>query len=147
MRRRRKIYGPMSEAKREAAAYLFFGFASTAVNWAVYILAVQLAGFSVPLGNSLAWVAAVTFAFVTNKMWVFRSRSWKRSLVLGEAGTFLGSRVATGIFEIASVPILFYIGLNAPLFGIQGFFAKAIVSVAVIVLNYVLSKKFVFRKR
>ena len=132
---------------REVVSYLFFGGATTLVNLAAYALLVSLVGLSITAGNVIAWVIAVTFAFITNKIWVFQSRSWKPLLVLREGGAFLGARIITGLLEIIGVPFLFYIGLDYPLFGIEGFAAKVIVTVIVIVLNYLFSKFFIFRRK
>ena len=131
---------------REMVNYLFFGAATTFVNWSVYGLAVRFAGFSVTVGNVIAWVVAVVFAFMTNKIWVFESRSWQPLLVLREGSTFLGARIFSGFVEIAGVPLLYRIGLNYPLLGIEGFTAKVVVSVIVIVMNYIFSKLIIFRR-
>ena len=130
----------------EMVYYLFFGAATTFVNWCVYGLAVRFAGFSITAGNVIAWVAAVVFAFITNKIWVFRSRSWQPLLLLREGSAFLGARIFSGLVEIAGVPFLYRIGLNYPLLGIEGFAAKVSVSVIVIVLNYFFSKLIIFRR-
>ena len=130
---------------REAIDYLFWGVMTTAVSWVSYSLFVLL-GASVFWGNAGSWVCAVSFAFVTNKLWVFRSKSWAGAIVLPELGKFLSSHVATGVFEVIAVPALVALGLNQTVFGIDGIVAKVIVSVVVIVLNYILSKLFVFKK-
>jgi uncharacterized membrane protein YfhO/putative flippase GtrA len=131
---------------REMVFYLFFGAATTFINWCVYGLAVRFAGFSITAGNVIAWVAAVVFAFITNKIWVFQSRSWQPPVLLREGSAFLGARIFSGLVEIAGVPILYRIGLNYPLLGIEGFAAKVVVSVIVIVLNYFFSKLIIFRR-
>lgn len=133
------------QSKREVIAYLFFGGATTLVSWVVYIIAVQPIGLSIGISNAIAWVAAVTFAFVTNKIWVFQSRKWTRTIVIKEAGLFLNSRIVTGVIEIIGVPLLVFVGLRQTIFGIDGFVARLIVSVLVIILNYVFSKVFVFK--
>lgn len=136
-----KIY----HAYKEAIDYLFWGGMTTVVSWGSYSLFVLL-GASVFWGNVGSWVCAVSFAFVTNKLWVFQSKSWTSAVVFPELGKFLSSRVATGIFEMIAVPALVAIGLNQTILGIDGMVSKVVVSVAVIVLNYVLSKLFVFKK-
>jgi len=138
---------PISKKQQEIISYLFFGGLTTLVNFAVYIFFVHLIGFSIAVSNVIAWVAAVLFAFVTNKLWVFQSRSWMAKQVLREAGAFLGARIATGLLDIVGVPLLFYTGLRYPLFGIEGFAAKLTIMLIVIALNYVFSKVFVFRTR
>jgi len=132
---------------RELVSYLFFGAATTFVNWCVYALAVRVAGFSVTSGNAIAWIVAVIFAFITNKIWVFESRSWQPLLVLREGGGFFSARIVTGLMEIAGVPLLYRVGLNYPLLGIEGFAAKVSVSVIVIALNYIFSKLVIFRRK
>jgi len=134
------------KAPGEMANYLFFGAATTFVNWCVYGLAVRFAGFSITVGNVIAWVVAVVFAFITNKIWVFESRSWQPLLVLREGSAFLGARILSGFVEIVGVPLLYRIGLDYPFFGIEGFAAKVVVSVIVIVLNYIFSKLIIFRR-
>ncbi len=136
-----KIY----HAYKEAIDYLFWGGMTTVVSWGSYSLFVLL-GASVFWGNAGSWVCAVTFAFVTNKLWVFGSKSWAGNVVFPELGKFLSSRVATGVFEMVAVPALVTVGLNQTIFGIDGMVSKVVVSVAVIVLNYILSKLFVFKK-
>ena len=130
---------------RELIVYFITGVLTTLVNWASYAVLVRMAGWSVAVSNAAAWIIAVIFAYVTNKLWVFRSYSWKIGFVLREAALFVGARILTGIFEIVSVPFLVNIGLSQPLFGVKGMWAKILVSVVVMVLNYVFSKLIVFR--
>lgn len=132
---------------QEIISYLFFGGATTVINWAAYALCVGMLGMAVTPGNMLSWLVAVLFAFVTNKLWVFNSKSWAWPLWLKEAGAFFGSRIFTGLVEFAGVPLLIKLGLDMPLFGIEGFAAKLIVSVVVIILNYILSKFLAFRRK
>ena len=137
----------ISKRQQEIISYLFFGGLTTLVNFGVYIFFVNLIGLGITVSNAIAWVAAVLFAFVTNKLWVFHSKSWMAKQVLREAGSFLGARITTGLLDMIGVPLLFNIGLRYPLFGIEGFTAKLIIAVLVIILNYVFSKVFVFRSR
>ena len=58
---------------------------------------------------------------------------------------FVGARLATGAIEILGLPLLYYIGMKQSLFGVEGFVAKIVVSVVVVLLNYVFSKLFIFR--
>jgi putative flippase GtrA len=137
----------ISKQQMEVLRYLFFGGLTTLVNWAAYAVMVQLIGLQVAVSNAIAWVLAVAFAFIVNKLWVFQSRSWESSVLRREVVSFYGSRIVVGLVELVGVPLLFYIGLDYPLFGIEGFLAKAMVSIVVVVLNYVFSKLFVFRSR
>lgn len=132
---------------REIILYVIFGAATTAINWIVYTVCIKVFSLEMTLSNALAWIIAVLFAFVTNKIFVFESKDKSLGTILKEGVSFFGSRVATGVLEIFLPTLLFKIGLNQSFLGIDGFWAKAFVSVLVIILNYVFSKLIVFRKK
>lgn len=127
--------------------YLIFGVSTTLVNWIVYTLLVSIANTDVTLANGIAWFAAVIFAYITNKLYVFESKSWKVTVLAHEIISFFGARIASGVFEIFLPALLMKIGLDQAIFGIEGFAAKLVVSVLVIVLNYIFSKLFVFKNK
>ena len=129
----------------EIISYLFWGGCTTVVSWGTYSVFSLLSG-NVFLSNALSWICAVLFAYVTNKLWVFRSKSWKKEVVVKEFSMFMSSRILTGILEIVLVPLFVRIGLTQTVFGIKGSVSKIIVSFLVIILNYVFSKLFVFKK-
>lgn len=147
------------EKYREVISYLFWGVMTTVVSWVSYSIfalafkgqvdIVQLFGMEmsmvVLIANVLSWICAIAFAFVVNKLWVFESKSWKRSVWLPELWKFLSARIVTGVLEIFVVPLLVGMGLDQTIFGVEGMVAKVLVSVAVIVLNYVFSKLFIFK--
>lgn len=132
---------------REIVSYLFFGGATTLVNWVIYAVCVRVTGGALTASNAAAWLGAVLFAFVVNKIFVFQSKSRGAADILREAVLFFGSRAATGVLEIFLPGLLYRIGLDQAIFGVEGFAAKIVVSVAVIVLNYVFSKLLIFRKK
>ena len=132
---------------REVISYLFFGGLTTLVSWGTYALFVGPLALGTNVGNVLSWVCAVSFAFVTNKLWVFNSKSWAWPAWLKEAGAFFAGRIFSGVVELGGLPLLMWMGLDQPLFGIEGFAAKVTISVVVIILNYFLSKFLVFRKK
>ena len=132
---------------KEVISYLFFGGLTTIVSWGSYALFAKLCGFSINISNILSWVCAVAFAYVTNKLFVFNSKEKSTIGLLKEVGLFLSARILSGLFEIISVPLLVWIGLNQTIFGIEGMVSKVIVSVGVVILNYILSKLIVFKKK
>lgn len=132
---------------REIIMYLIFGVSTTLVNWIVYTLLVSIANTDVTPANAIAWFAAVIFAYITNKLYVFESKSWKVTVLAHEIISFFGARIASGVFEIFLPALLMKIGLDQAIFGIEGFAAKLVVSVLVIVLNYIFSKLFVFKNK
>lgn len=83
----------------------------------------------------IAWLIAVLFAFVVNKLFVFQSKSWRKDIVYKEFTLFIGARIFSGTFEILGLPFLLWLGIQQSLLGIEGLVAKIIVSVLVIVLN------------
>lgn len=131
---------------KEQVLYLVFGVIVTLVNWIVYALLVAVANIEITISNLIAWVAAVATAFITNKLFVFESKKTDKMSAIKEAAAFLLARISTGIFEVIAPSLLFFIGFDAMLFGIDGFYAKLIVSIVVVILNYILSKKIVFKK-
>ena len=130
---------------REAIAYVFFGGLTTIVGWVAYALFVNI-GIELNLSNILSWVCGVTFAFVVNKWFVFQSKSVEKKTVLRELGSFFGSRIFTGVIAWVLFPILLWAGIDQTFFGTEGFIAKVITSIIEIILNWVLSKYFVFKK-
>lgn len=132
---------------RELISYGIFGVLTTVINWVIYTLLSLNENISMTVCNGAAWICAVLFAYVTNRIFVFQSKGRGLLLLLKEMGLFFGSRIFTGVIEIAGPSLLFWCGITQSWFGIRGFLAKLITSVAVIILNYILSKVLVFRKR
>ena len=124
----------------DMVSYLFFGVLTTAVNYLVYLPLYNLLGISAAVSNMIAWAAAVAFAYVTNKPFVFKSHDWSMKTVLPELGKFVGCRAASGGLETALV------FLTVDVCGWDGNLWKLIISVVVVILNYVSSKLLVFRK-
>ena len=121
--------------------YLIFGVLTTIVNYAIYLPAHNLLGFSATLNNTISWVVAVAFAFVTNKPFVFKSHDWSSETVVPELTKFVSCRIASGAAEtlilLVTVDILNW----------NGNVWKLVTQLLVIVLNYVGSKFLVFRNK
>lgn len=133
---------------KEIIMYLIFGVGTTAVNWIIYTVIVVSGGeVNLTVANIIAWVGAVAFAYITNKLWVFESKSWNPKIVWKELGMFLSARIFSGIFEIGLFPVLVWMGMNQSIFGVEGMLAKIVIGVLVIVLNYIFSKLLIFRKK
>lgn len=125
--------------------YILFGGMTTILNWIVYAVGVKLQ-LGITISNILAWSIAVFFAFITNKLFVFESKILKIRVIFNEFIKFVGARILTGVIEIGGLPLLYYLGMNQQLFGIDGFIAKIMISIIVMVLNYVFSQVLVFKK-
>ncbi len=155
-----KTISEYMEKYKEIISYLFWGVMTTLVSWFSYslfalLLKNQVSTFTIMgiqtsmvvlVSNILSWICAVFFAFVTNKLWVFHSRSWEVKVFVPELGKFISARLVTGVLEIVLVPLLVAIGLNQTIFEIEGMAAKVAVSVLIVILNYVFSKIFIFKQ-
>lgn len=126
---------------REVLVYLVFGVLTTVVNYIVYLPAYNLLGLSASVSNAAAWGAAVAFAFLTNKPFVFQSYDWSMKTLIPELAGFVGCRIGSGLAETL---ILL---LTVDILGQNGNVWKILTSVIVVILNYFASKWIVFRKR
>lgn len=122
-------------------SYLFFGVLTTAVNYAVYLPLYNIAHFSAAASNCIAWIAAVAFAYLTNKPFVFKNNDWTLANVIPELLRFIGCRIGSGAAET----LIIYITVDMLCW--NGNVIKLFTSVLVVVLNYIGSKMFVFRKK
>ena len=121
--------------------YLFFGALTTLVNFLVYFPLLNWVKLSATLSNIIAWIAAVVFAFLTNKPFVFQSHDWSSKTVIPELTKFVGCRIGSGLMETAV--IWFFVDRMM----CNGNWVKIIVSILVVILNYVSSKVIAFRKK
>ena len=140
------FYSRISDGKKEIILYLFFGVLTTIVSWISYALFVHI-GIEINISNILSWFCAVLFAFITNKWFVFMSRSVSVKTLVYELGSFFGTRLFTGVVAWVLFSVLYIIGLNQSLFNTDGFIAKIISTVAEIIINWLFSKYVVFRKK
>ena len=121
--------------------YVFFGGCTTLINTFVYHACAEWLGMSTLLANGLAWVVAVFFAYITNRIWVFHSKEKTTRGILREMGSFVGARVLTGLLD-EGIMYLFVDVLRLP-----GLPVKIFSNIIVIVLNYVFSKLIIFKKK
>lgn len=125
---------------KEYINYSIFGCSTALLSWLIYGICESRLGLSLRVAGLVSWIVAVIIAFVTNKLYVFESKSWQPELVFKELVTFVGGRVLTGALEIEAVPRLVDWGFNMTLFGVKGLPAKIVVTGIIVVLNYATSK-------
>ncbi len=122
---------------REQLAYLIVGCMTTLVNYILFALLTNAAGFYYLVSNIAAWVAAVVFSYFANGKWVYRStsrRGWR------EAASFVLSRVFSLGLETLSLFLL------VDLLGAGKMAAKLLVAVLVVIVNY-LTGRLVFKHK
>lgn len=120
---------------REQTAYLIVGCMTTLVNYAVFVLLTNIAGFYYLVDNTAAWIAAVVFSYFANGKWVYRSTSRRG---LREGISFALSRV----FSLGLETLFLF--LLVGLLGIGKMTAKLLVAVLIVIVNY-LTGLLVFR--
>ncbi len=124
----------------EVFTYLFFGGLATIVNFVSYAIAQQIFQLSMPVSNTISWICSVLFAFVTNKVWVFRSKSPSYTHLFIEFGKFVFYRIVSYGLDMGAM-ILMINGLE-----MNDYVAKIITQILVVLANYVFSKLFIFNK-
>ncbi|MBQ4102077.1 MAG: GtrA family protein [Oscillospiraceae bacterium] len=149
-----------SGLSREVVLYLVFGVLTTALN--IFVQYAISFAFSMDdvgkvwIANPIAWVAGVVFAYVTNRIFVFQSKKQGGELWL-EAGEFVAARLVTLLFDqlvmwllVGNVWFLDRIVASILNLGVEeanNLDAKIIANVLVVILNYVFSKLFIFKKK
>ncbi len=121
--------------------YCVFGAMATAVNMLSYHALYNIAGIANTLATLLAWFFAVTFAFFTNKFFVFRSKEMRASKVFSELMMFYTSRAGTGILDI--IIMFFAVDIMSLPANLWKFIANLIVGV----INYLAGKLFIFKHK
>ncbi len=137
----------------EIVTYLFFGVMTTVVNFIIANLFGLIADQDTVLGHIgsitvrwewvsqfAAWLGAVLFAFVTNKLLVFESKERSAGGVAKEFLSFIGGRVLSYVlFEFGMVELLYRVIGNLNI-------RKIIAAIFTIIFNYIVSKFVSFRK-
>lgn len=126
---------------KELIAYVFFGGLTTLVNWGVYSLLADMMGMPYLWATAIAQILAILFAYVTNRIWVFHSQVRDLRGILLEMGKFFSARAASFFLDLG----LMYVGVD--LLQINDKWMKLLSNVIIVIVNYVLSKLFIFRKR
>ncbi|MDT2597566.1 GtrA family protein [Enterococcus dongliensis] len=140
-----KIYHVVKEylvAKRlwEVFIYLFFGGLTTVVNIVTFALAYQVFHLNWPISNTISWIFSVLFAFVTNKVWVFQSKTENFKELVWEFSKFVFARVISFGMDMATM----YLFID--LLHTGNLIAKLITQIIVVIANYIFSKVFIFKK-
>ena len=121
--------------------YAIFGVLTTVVNVLVYALCARVFHFGTMPSTVIAWIAAVLFAYVTNRKWVFHSEAKTKGEIFRELVSFFACRLATFFVDM----LCMYIFVDVLHF--DDVIVKFTANVLVIILNYVASKVLIFRKK
>lgn len=143
------------EKYKELISYVFFGVLATIVSLVSFKVFNEILGANLYfLSNVISWLITVIFAYFTNKLWVFESKSWKADVVVKELIEFFGARIFSLVVESAGLWLMIdimhmgKISWDIFVFNLDGnMIAKIIMQVVVVILNYVFSKLVIFRHK
>lgn len=121
--------------------YALFGVCTTIINILAFYLFYNFLEIENVPSNIIAWVLAVLFAFITNKLFVFKSKSMVFKTLIKESISFFTCRFLTGVLDI----LIMYFAVDV--FFQNSTMWKIVSNIIVIVLNYIVSKLFVFNKK
>ena len=123
----------------EVISYVLFGILTTFVGIFAYWLSISV-GTGIVLANTISHIIAVSFAYITNKIWVFKSPDFSSNVVFKEYFMFGSSRIISYVLDTILLVFLVYMLYFDPLI------SRVFTSVLVIIINYFISKKIVFKK-
>ena len=123
----------------EAVRYIIIGLCTTVVNYGLFAIFTELCRWEVTVSNTLSVIIAILFAYVANKLFVFRSRCNNPTELTLEFLKFVGARAITMVVEVGGVFVMY------DLLHINEHVAKLSTQVIVIVGNYFISKLIVFK--
>ena len=126
---------------KEVINYLIFGGLTTIVNFVAYCIFARLIGIDEVVSSGLSWVVSVIFAYVTNKIFVFDSKTETKKDLIKECISFFLARIVSGITcDVGTFALM------VKVFHINDILSKIVTQVMVVVVNYLFSKFIVFRK-
>ena len=140
---------------KELIVYFVFGLCTTVVNLITFkIFNLILGDEKYLISNVFAWFFSVVFAYTTNKIFVFKSKDWGMKTLFKEVISFFSSRVFTfvieesGMYFLVDVMNLKDVQLDVFVVIVSGeMISKLIVGVLVVIINYIFSKMFIFKKK
>ena len=124
---------------KEVLLYLVFGGLTTLVNILSFFILRQCK-IDIYISNALAWFISVLFAFITNKLFVFESKGKSKKENIRECLSFFGFRILSLVFDMGAMYLLLQV------LSVNELISKVISNVLVIILNYIFSKLFIFKK-
>jgi putative flippase GtrA len=136
-----RVFEPLYKKYKEVLLYLFFGVLTTVVSIVTYAVFNVVFGINELIANVFSWILAVAFAFFTNRIWVFAAPTKTVAEFFKQMATFASGRLVTlAIEELILLVFITILHFNSIV-------VKIVAQVVVIVLNYVISKLVVFRKK
>ncbi len=134
-----RIFQPFYQKHKEVLLYLFFGGVAVLLNLALFAFFNSGLKINELIANIICWVICVLFQFFTNRTWVFQAKNSAEQSFFKQILSFFGGRVFTLVIE----ELILFIFITLLMF--NTFSVKVAAQIITIVLNYVISKFFVFK--
>lgn len=132
---------PVYSKYKEEVLYLFFGGLTFFLAIGIYILSEQLLGWNVLVSNVISWISGVTFSYFTTKRWVFRVQASGIKALIQQMASFYVARFTTLVLQ----EILLYFFIST--LGYNSILVKICTEIINIILNYIVSKFIIFKKK
>ncbi len=127
---------------KEIINYLVFGVLATVVNFVSYYIFARIIGIDEVISSGLSWFASVLFAYITNKLFVFDSKTVTKKELIKECISFFLARVLSGILcDVGTFAVM------VKVFKINDIIAKIVTQVMVVIVNYIFSKFIIFKNK
>ena len=126
---------------RELISYVFWGVMTTVVNYVSYTLLTEVMHIYYLTGTVIAWAVSVLFAYFVNKLFVFQSRDWAWRVALRE----LWQMVAARLFSLGLEMAIMWFFVDT--LSCNHLLVKLAANVVVVIVNYVLSKFIIFKRK
>ena len=127
---------------KEVVNYLVFGGLTTIVNFVTYYIFARMIGIDEVVSSALSWFFSVLFAYITNKIFVFDSKTETRTQLIKECVSFFLARILSGILcDVGTFALMVKVS------NINDILSKIVTQVMVVIVNYIFSKFIVFKKK
>lgn len=127
---------------KEIINYLVFGGLTTVVNFVTYYITARIIGIEEVTSSGISWFCSVLFAYITNKLFVFESKSNSKKEFFKEMISFFLARIASGILcDVGTFALM------VKVFNVNDIIAKIVTQIMVVIVNYVFSKLIIFKKK
>lgn len=127
---------------KEVVNYLVFGGLTTIVNFVTYYIFARMIGIDEVVSSALSWFFSVLFAYITNKIFVFDSKTETRTQLIKECVSFFLARILSGVLcDVGTFALM------VKVFNINDILSKIVTQVMVVIVNYIFSKFIVFKKK
>ena len=124
---------------KESLLYIVFGIFTVIISVVSFFAFYEFLNFNELIANVYSWIFAVVFAFITNKIYVFKSCDYSINITIMQFFMFVSSRLLTLLLE----EVILFIFVSMLLYSALP--VKCFAQILVIIVNYILSKKVIFK--